>query len=121
MKRILIILAIALLASCSPIAGTRFQRAVDTCNASYMYADVSDGGKSLFLDHKGEEDIDGLNIKDMACIFTEIKVPTYIINQMDNTRSVDGMQRQEFDNIEISWNYHPDNGLDITLHDKNWW
>jgi hypothetical protein len=40
------------------------------------------------------------------------------MQRMDKTRALDGMQREVFDTFDVSWSYHPDNGLDIVIHEQ---
>lgn len=94
-----------------------FQKAYDTCGAPAGIT-VSDGGKSLIIDGKGEEDYSGAEIYNTVCVLTEVKVPSYIISNMETTNSLMGRQSDEFDGIAISWSYHPNNGLDIVINKK---
>jgi hypothetical protein len=93
-----------------------FQKAYDTCRTPTGIT-VSDGGKSLIINGTGEESY-GATIYDTVCVLTEIKVPSYIISNMETTNSLMGRQSDEFDGIAISWSYHPDNGLDIVINKK---
>lgn len=93
-----------------------FQKAYDTCGAPTGIT-VSDGGKSLIINGTGEESY-GATIYDTVCVLTEVKVPSYIISNMETTNSLMGRQSDEFDGTAISWSYHPDNGLDIVINKK---
>lgn len=94
-----------------------FQKAYDTCGTPAGIT-VSDGGKSLIIDGKGEEDYSGAEIYNTVCVLTEVKVPSYIISNMETTNSLMGRQSDEFDGIAVSWSYHPNNGLDIVINKK---
>lgn len=48
----------------------------------------------------------------------ELDLPDSIEEKMSNTRSIDGRQIEEFDDIEVSWTYHPDNGLEVLYEKK---
>lgn len=41
-------------------------------------------------------------------------LPESVINKMGSTRALDGVQTYEGDSIEVSWTYHPNDGLEIT-------
>jgi len=78
---------------------------------------VSDEGKSITIDGYGEDDYSGADLYDTVCVLDAIKTPEYVISNMETTNSLMGRQSATFgDNIDVSWSYHPDNGLDIVIH-----
>lgn len=40
-----------------------------------------------------------------------------LYEKMENTRAIDGTQKDENDLVKVSWTYHPDNGL-VILYEK---
>lgn len=46
-------------------------------------------------------------------IHSKLKVPSYVYEEMINTRALDGIQTWSGKKINISWRYHPDRGLEI--------
>jgi hypothetical protein len=94
-----------------------FQKAYDTCGAPAGIT-VSDGGKSLIINGMGEEDYSGSTIYSTACVLGEIGTPSYILSNMETTNSLMGRQSDTFDGIDVSWSYHPDNGLDVVVNKK---
>lgn len=42
-----------------------------------------------------------------------VAAPTSVVELMYSTRSRDGWQSAEWDDVSASWGYHPDDGLDI--------
>lgn len=104
------------LAGCST-SYTGFQDAVDLCAASNGVL-VSDGGNTLSVDMMGEEDYVGAGYGDVLCIIGAVETPSYIISAMESTRALDGRQHDTFNDIDVSWSYHPDSGLDIVYHKK---
>ena len=42
-----------------------------------------------------------------------LNLPDSLVEKMSSTRALDGIQSSEYDGIEVSWSYHPDNGLEI--------
>ena len=44
----------------------------------------------------------------------ELGLPDSVLNDMERTTSADGKQTAVFDNINVSWRYHPDKGLEVT-------
>jgi hypothetical protein len=101
-------------------SATNIIAAVEKCNlTSSQYVGVMDDGHSLMLDGRSDSSsVDGIEISDTSCVLQQLGIPAYITMLMSNTRSVDGMQREEYDAYKIYWNYHPDNGLDIIIHMK---
>lgn len=43
----------------------------------------------------------------------ELGFPESLDNKMAHTRSMDGKQSDKVNDIEVTWTYHPDNGLEI--------
>jgi hypothetical protein len=80
---------------------------------------VSDGGKTLSIDTKGEEDYFGASYADMNCIMDGIATPQFILDKVSATNSLMGRQNDEFDGIEVSWSYHPDSGASMTYHKRD--
>lgn len=95
-------------------APTRFEAAGETCG---LEEHVRDGGTSIILDGEGDEDEDGLSIGDQVCPLVYLEAPDHVIEHMDNTRALDGMQEDTWDGIEARWTYHPDQGMNLTLVD----
>jgi hypothetical protein len=121
----MIVLAAVLLSGCSQVTDmlgnigeTKLQTAMKSCADTYSgYIEVLDNGKTLSIDGDGKED-QGAPVKEIACVLYAIPVPSYVISRMDQTRALDGVQREEFASFDISWSYHPDNGLDIVIHEQ---
>lgn len=46
----------------------------------------------------------------------QLNLPDYLFNDMLETRALDGVQSETFEDIgvKISWRYHPTNGLEVT-------
>ncbi len=102
------------LTGCSTSFDT-FKRAQSSCSATSGVS-VLDNGKTLVLDMMGEDEWSGASYADVICVISAVNTPGYIVNQMQNTRALDGMQDAEYDGISVQWNYHPDTGLDVTYH-----
>jgi hypothetical protein len=83
------------------------------------YAQLGDGGSSLILDGPGEESStfeDSLTFTN--CILDSLETPDYVRSKMESTTSLMGNQEAEWDNLQASWSFHPDNGFDVVLHTK---
>lgn len=92
-----------------------FPAAVDDCNADPTFAVVSDGNRTLTIDNEGQDDFGGLSSLELWCIIEELKTPTAVVSHMEQTTSLDGRQTESWDNIEVSWSYHPDRGMDAVF------
>ncbi|WP_157607316.1 hypothetical protein [Sanguibacter suarezii] len=76
---------------------------------------LADKNLSLTFNHKGEEDYTGVEFSDIACLLGELNTPSAVISHMDQTTSQDGRQTETWDNITVSWSYHPNRGMDGVL------
>lgn len=104
------------LALTADFSGSPFPDAVADCGQeSNPHADLSDDGRTLMLDHQGQDESRGLTYDVLDCILTELEVPASVWHEMEKTRALDGRQSASWDGIEASWSYHPDTGLDVVL------
>ncbi|PPI39248.1 MULTISPECIES: hypothetical protein [unclassified Rathayibacter] len=78
-------------------------------------AELSDGDQTLTIDSEGEDDLAGLTYSELECILSATKAPQAVISHLEQTTSMDGRQSDEWDNLEMSWSYHPDRGTDGVL------
>lgn len=87
-------------------------RARDACDAG----EVVDDGRTIVLDMRGEEIFSGdLSYEDVVCVLDELGVPDSVHMKMGATRSVDGRLSDSWGHYEVSWTYHPDDGLDVLV------
>jgi len=77
--------------------------------------DVGDEGATVTFDMKGEDELTGIGYTDVACLLGELGTPSNVLSHIDQTTSMDGRQTESWDNITVSWSYHPDRGLDGVL------
>ncbi|MET1086814.1 MAG: hypothetical protein ABWY04_06800 [Arthrobacter sp.] len=92
--------------------------AVNKCSlVSDTAAKVGDNGHSLSLDGSGKKDYSGLSMTKINCVLTALNVPDSIVDQMGTTRALDGTLKDSFSSFNISWNYHPDNGLNVNIRE----
>ncbi|WP_150240950.1 hypothetical protein [Nocardiopsis quinghaiensis] len=97
-------------------SGSPFEGALDACGLKEgTSARIGDEGRSLDLDHQGQDESSGLQIASLHCVLDELEAPDSVISQMEQTRALDGRQEGDWNGIEASWNYHPDTGLDVLL------
>jgi hypothetical protein len=90
--------------------------ASETCGTTHVSGmKLADGGTSLTFDMKGEEDTRGADLTTIMCVFDELKMPSAVLSHIEQTTSMDGRQSETWDNLTVSWSYHPDRGLDGVL------
>jgi hypothetical protein len=114
---LLIGVAVACVLSASPVfaADVSIKSAAKKC---HVKANLADAGKTISFDTAGEEDYGvGDDIEDIACVLLALRAPTFIVTEIDNTRALDGMQRDSWRRFKASWTYHPDDGLNIVIHE----
>lgn len=73
---------------------------------------ISDGGRSLLFDTKGEEERSGASISDLVCILAALEMPAHVADKMERTTALAGNQAATWNNFEAEWSYHPDRGMD---------
>jgi hypothetical protein len=84
----------------------------------HVKSNLADGGRTISFDTAGDEDYgEGDDIEDVACVLLALRAPSFIVTEIDNTRALDGMQRDGWRKFKASWTYHPDDGLSIVIHE----
>jgi hypothetical protein len=79
---------------------------------------VSDRGRALFVDGRGEAARTGTATPDdVFCVLDYLKAPPAITEPMKQARNPDGRQSQLWNRFNMSWTYHPINGLDMVIHE----
>ncbi len=79
---------------------------------SRVGAKIADGGKTLILDGAFKYFI---TESDYRCVVRNLNMPTSVQRKVEITRALDGMQEASWGRLSAFWNYHPDNGLNITF------
>ncbi|RRS01649.1 hypothetical protein [Glycomyces terrestris] len=92
-----------------------FEAVKEACAVGSSDVRVGDGGDTLSIDRAGAEEMPGATLTQYYCILDELEVPDSVRDRMDNTRALDGYQEAEFDGITVTWNYHPDDGVNMTF------
>lgn len=86
----------------------KLKDAYDACKSSDTT--LASDGLSISIDSKYEYDYDGA--VDIVTIMAKLELPDSLLNEMTSTTALMGRQTRTYDKIEVSWSYHPDNGLD---------
>ena len=88
---------------------------------SSSYARLAADGSYLSIDtnpydwddYSSEEAIVGLRN-----VVSALGLPDSLLQKMGSTRALDGRQTETYSNIEVSWSYHPDDGLEVLFTKK---
>lgn len=94
-----------------------FEPALDVCGVRYGQGDVvqiADGGSTLILPGSGTN-TEGLPYFRQECVLKNLGAPESFLAQLQNSRALDGNLTGSWANVEASWTYHPNAGLDIIL------
>ena len=121
-KKLLIIIGVVVflifaLSMCS--GGSSDESEFEEIYYSYLsseYAEVASDGSYLSID-TNPNDIDDYTvdgaIEGLIITLDELGIPESVLQKMGETSSLDGRLTEEHNGIEISWKYHPDNGLEV--------
>lgn len=97
--------------------GPDFQAIFDACELDSSYATVAADGSYLSID-TNPYDIDDYTDYDaylsLYLINDELGLPDSLMEDMGHTSSLDGKQTEKFENVTVTWKYHPDIGLEVT-------
>lgn len=91
------------------------------CNS--IWAELGEDGSYLSIDtNPFDEENNGVAYSTayyaIENLNKELKLPDSLLKDMGNTTGSDGRQTREFDNVAVSWRYHPDYGLEVTYKKK---
>lgn len=86
---------------------------------------VAEDGSYMTIDNNP------LNMKGGSIIFNEtglehvkltnkaLGLPEWLYKEMANTRAIDGRQKESFDDVTVTWSYHPNQGLEVIYRTNN--
>ena len=75
-------------------------------DGSYLNIDTNPSDKDDYNDYEAYVAVTNIN--------AALGLPDSVINRMNQTRSMDGIQTYTTDDLEISWTYHPNRGLEVS-------
>lgn len=88
---------------------------------SSSYARLASDGSYLSIDTNPYDWDDYTNedaIVGLRNVVSALGLPDSLLQKMGSTRALDGRQTETYSNVEVSWSYHPDDGLEV-LFTKN--
>lgn len=74
-------------------------------DGSYLNIDTNPSDKDDYTDYAAYIAITSIN--------EALELPESVLNRMNQTRSMDGIQTYSTDDLDISWTYHPSRGLEV--------
>ncbi|GAB2762729.1 hypothetical protein [Nocardioides pakistanensis] len=100
---------------------SRFEAAKETCQKDAGYAamvdtvEVVDDGRTLLM----STEKDGLaGLEGVVCMLDELETPESVVNRVAKTTAMMGELTASADDLDYSWTYHPDNGLNMVVEDQ---
>lgn len=81
------------------------------------FASIASDGSYLYVDTNPSDEDDSMDYEAYLAIVSindALELPESVLNKMNQTRSMDGIQSYSTDDLEITWIYHPDKGLEIS-------
>ena len=87
------------------------KKASEECTASGT--SLAADGMSLMIDAKDKNDTAAL--LDLYSVMETLNLPDSLLDDMGHTTAMMGKQTQTCGDYEVSWAYHPDNGLDVLI------
>ena len=74
-------------------------------DGSYLFIDTNPSDKDEYTDYDAYLAIMAVN--------EALGLPESVLNKMNQTRSMDGIQSYSASELDIDWTYHPDRGLEV--------
>lgn len=79
-------------------------------DGSYLSIDTNPNNKDDYTDFEAYLAISSVN--------SALGLPDALFEKIGQTRALDGRQTESYDELTVSWTYHPDNGLEIMYEKK---
>lgn len=98
---------------------TKLEASYADCGELASGIELRDDGFTLIVSRAGADDDPQATFGDVDCVLSSIDLPAFIESHIGQTRAIDGRQEAEFDHFHLGWNYHPDNGLSLTITDTS--
>lgn len=101
--------------------GPDFNQIFIDCELDDEWASVGYDGSYLTIDTNPKNKDDYTDYMAYLSIYTvnaALGLPDSLTEKMGQTSSLDGRQSQSYEDVEVSWKYHPDHGLEVTYEAK---
>ena len=97
--------------------GPDFQKIFDECGLDTSYATVASDGSYLSVDTNPKDKDDYTDYAAYLSLYLindMLGLPDSLMEDMGHTSSIDGKQTETFEDVTVTWKYHPDRGLEVT-------
>lgn len=97
--------------------GPDFSKIFDDCELDTEWAKIGYDGSYLTIDTNPDDEDDYTNYAAYLSIYAvnlELGLPDSLTEKMGQTSALDGRQTQIYDDVTVSWKYHPNQGLEVT-------
>lgn len=126
MKKLLICLIIVMVAvmllGCSANFKSIRKGLVDEDSSAVIYCEVAEDGSYLTID-PNLSDTDGYfndeAFEAVKATNEKLGLPDSVLEKMESTSGLDGVQTAEHNGIIVSWSYHPNYGLEVMYEKAN--
>lgn len=84
------------------------------CNSDW--ASLSSDGSYITIDTNPKNIDDYVNkeaYSSLSLVNSALNLPNSLFEKMCSTRAIDGRQKESYENIAVSWTYHPDQGIEV--------
>lgn len=102
-----------------------FAEAYEKCDCHYPWAEYGDDYLKIDsnpYDYDSDRTMATLYIIDatngIKAVNAYFGLPTYLYDDIMSTRALDGKQTFSGDKVNVSWRYHPDQGIEVTYSKK---
>lgn len=80
---------------------------------------IADDNSYLMIDtnpydyKSGDSRLTDTGLDHIETLNKTLNLPDWLYEEMLNTRALDGRQKESFDNVTVTWSYHPDQGMEV--------
>ncbi len=103
-------------------AGPDFYQIFDDCSLDEEWATIGYDGKYLKIDtnpYDRDEELDYAAYLGIDMVNMSLGLPSSLMEKMETTVALDGRQEETYDDVTVSWRYHPDQGLEVTYESND--
>ena len=109
----------ALTQSADDFRPTELDAAVSSCAAemddvadAHLYMQVGDEGRTLTLDGSTSTE---QSVRTGECLLAALDAPASVVSKVESTTAMMGRQTDSWDDLTLTWSYHPDSGFEAVF------
>ena len=95
---------------------TKLERTFDNVGCTPYYCEISKKGTYLEIDTNPDNKLNFSSQEAFEIIKKvneELKLPESLSKKIDSTTAIEGRQVFDFDNVSVSWIFHPEQGYEV--------